>query len=327
MIDLHLHFDGSIPVETVWEQAKKQGICLPVSHVQELSKYLICPKDCHDLNEYLTCFDIPLLVLQTKEGIMECMYALLAQLEKEGMLYAEIRFAPQLHTKQGMSQEQVVQAACQAVKAYPTDRLHVQLILCCMRGMENEQENMETVRLASQYAEQGVCACDLAGAEALFPTNLFSSVFAYASSLGVPVTIHAGEAAGPESIWDAIRFGAVRIGHGVRAIEDAALMETLQKRKIVLECCPTSNVQTKAVSSFKQHPIRTFLQKGIAVCVNTDNRIVSDTTISLEMQCLKEQLHITTEEENMLYMQAVEAAFLDEKAKQKLKIRIQKALA
>lgn len=327
MIDLHLHFDGSIPVETVWEQAQKQGICLPVSDIQELSKYLICPKDCHDLNEYLTCFDLPLLVLQTKAGIVECMNALLTQLDKEGMLYAEIRFAPQLHTKHGMSQEEVVQAACQAVKAYPAKHLNVQLILCCMRGKENEQENMETVRLAAQYADQGVCACDLAGAEALFPTKMFAPIFAYAASLGVPFTIHVGEADGPESIWDAVRFGAVRIGHGVRAIEDASLMEELRRRKIVLECCPTSNVQTKAVPCFKQHPIRTFLQKGIAVCVNTDNRTVSDTTIALEMQCLKEQLHITTEEEKNLYMQAVEAAFLDEKEKQKLRIRIQKALA
>lgn len=327
MIDLHLHFDGSIPVKTVWEQAKKQGICLPASDMEALEKYLVCPKTCKNLNEYLTCFDIPLLVLQTKEGIMECMYALLAQLEAEGMLYAEIRFAPQLHTNQGLSQEQVVQAVCQAIAAYPTDELKAQLILCCMRGDKNEKENMETVRLAGKYAKQGVCACDLAGAEALFQTKAFSHVFAYASSLGVPFTIHAGEADGPESIWDAVRFGAVRIGHGVRAIEDAALMEELRRRKIVLECCPTSNVQTKAVSGLQQHPIRDFLQKGIAVCVNTDNRTVSGTNISLEMRNLKEQLHITTEEEKILYMQAVNAAFLDEKARKKLRLRIQKALA
>lgn len=327
MIDLHLHFDGSIPVETVWEQAKKQHITLPADSLEALKTYMVCPRDCKDLNEYLQCFDVPLMVLQTKEGIFDCMKALIDALKKEHMLYAEIRFAPQLHTKHGLSQEEVVQAACKAVKACTDESLKVQLILCCMRGADNKEQNMETIQLAAKYLGEGVCACDLAGAEALFPTEQFADVFSYASRLAVPFTIHAGEAAGAKSIQTALLFGAVRIGHGVRALEDMQLMQQLQTKRIALECCPTSNVQTKAVACLEKHPLRYFLEHGFLVTVNTDNRTVSDTTIAKEMQLLKEAISLTKQEEKQLYLNAVEAAFLEEEEKKKLRIKIQNLVA
>lgn len=320
MIDLHLHFDGSLPVKAVWDQAIKQGIALPADSIEELQDMMVCPVDCKSLNEYLEKFDLPLTVLQTAEGIKACMIALIEELIEENMLYAEIRFAPQLHLQKGMTQEAVVEAAIEGVReATKGQRLKVQLILCCMRGAENEAENRETVALTAKYLGKGVCACDLAGAEALFKTENFEALFAYAVELGVPFTIHAGEADGAQSMRDALRFGAARIGHGVHAAEDEALVEKLLGEKICLECCPTSNVQTKAVQSMEEHPLKEFLRKGLLVTVNTDNRTVSQTTIAQEMQLLRDTIGLTKEQERKLYLNAVKAAFITEKEKEELR--------
>lgn len=319
MIDLHLHFDGSLPAWAVWEQAMKQGIVLPADSEKELQTKMVCPVDCKSLNEYLEKFDLPLLVLQTQDGIRECMVALMEELIAEGMLYAEIRFAPQLHLQKGLTQEEVVLAAMAGVEeATAGQYLKAQLILCCMRGVENDAANRETVALTAKYLGKGVCACDLAGAEALFKTETFEGLFAYAKALGVPFTIHAGEADGAGSMWDALRFGAARIGHGVHAVEDEALVEKLLKEQICLECCPTSNVQTKAVQSMEEHPLKFFLEKGLLVTVNTDNRTVSQTTIAQEMQLLRENIGLTREQERRLYLNAAQAAFITEKEKEEL---------
>jgi adenosine deaminase len=320
MIDLHLHFDGSLPIKTVWEQAKKQGITLPAASMAELQEKMVCPVDCNSLNEYLEKFDLPLMVLQTKAGIRECMAALIEELVAEGMLYAEIRFAPQLHLQKGLTQEEVIQAAIAGVEeATSGQRLKVQLILCCMRGAENDSANRETVALTAKYLGQGVCACDLAGAEALFKTHTFEALFAYAAELGVPITIHAGEADGAKSIQDALRFGSRRIGHGVHAVEDEELVEFLRKEQVCLECCPTSNVQTKAVACIEEHPLKYFLDKGLLVTVNTDNRTVSQTTIAQEIQFLRDTIGLCKEQERRLYLNAVQAAFITEKEKEELK--------
>lgn len=320
MIDLHLHFDGSLPVRTVWDQAEKQGIALPAESLEELRDMLVCPVKCQSLNEYLEKFDLPLMVLQTVDGIKECMIALIEELVAENMLYVEIRFAPQLHLQKGLTQEQVVQAAIAGVEeATKGQKLKVQLILCCMRGGDNYDANQETVALTAKYLGKGVCACDLAGAEALFKTNTFKELFAYAVQLEVPFTIHAGEADGPQSMWDALCFGTARIGHGVRATEDASLVEKLLEKQICLECCPTSNLQTKAVKSLKEHPLKQFLQKGLLVTVNTDNRTVSQTTIMQEIQILRNTIGLTREEERQLYLNAAQAAFITDKEKEELK--------
>ena len=327
MIDLHLHFDGSLPVKSVWEQAKKQGINLQASSIEELREMMVCPANCQSLNEYLEKFDIPLSVLQTKEGIKECMEDLIAELISEGMIYAEIRFAPQLHLLKDLNQEEVVRAAIDGVEsATAGQNIKVQLILCCMRGADNEDANRKTVEMAAKYLGQGVCACDLAGAEALFKTENFADLFAYAAELGVPYTIHAGEADGPDSIKAALRFGAKRLGHGVRAVEDAALVTELMEKEVTLECCPISNVQTKAVASIEVHPIKELLYRGLKVTVNTDNRTVSQTTIAKEIQFLRDNLGLTVEEERQLYLNAAESAFLTQKEREGLKNVITKII-
>ncbi|MBQ8816012.1 MAG: adenosine deaminase family protein [Lachnospiraceae bacterium] len=347
MIDLHLHFDGSLPVDTVWEQAAKQGIVLPASSKEELHKMLVCPADCESLNEYLEKFELPLSVLQTAEGIKESMMDLIAELISEDMLYAEIRFAPQLHLQKGLTQEEVVRAAIAGVeeatkvsrsnegmaaasltqKNSECDGLHVvgrrqikvQLILCCMRGTDNMEANRQTVALTAKYLGKGVCACDLAGAEAVYKTKDFEQLFAYARQLWVPYTVHAGEADGPESVRAALAFGTRRLGHGVRSSEDASLVNDLAEQHITLECCPISNVQTKAVKKIQMHPIKEFLYRGIPVTVNTDNRTVSQTTIAREIQFLRDNLGLTVEEERQLYLNAADAAFISKEEREGLK--------
>ena len=281
---------------------------------------MTAPEDCGSLNEYLEKFDLPLMVLQTKEAIRKGMYTLLCSLREQGMLYAEVRFAPQSHLRKGLTQEEVVKAAVLGMQeAAAGSFFKAKLILCCMRGTDNLEANKKTIETAAAYLGRGVAAVDLAGAEALYPTADFEELFVYAKSLGVPYTIHAGEADGPESIEAALRLGAARIGHGVRAQEDEGLLALLKERQIPLEMCPTSNVQTKAVGSFREHPILKYLRSGLKVTLNTDNMTVSDTTIEREFSRLSGELGMTAEEHRQLLYHAADAAFLTEEERGRMK--------
>lgn len=325
MIDLHLHFDGSLLPRTVLELAQEQGILLPAKEPDELKLFLTAPENCESLNEYLEKFDLPLKVLQTREAVRKAMYILVSSLKEQGMLYAEIRFAPQLHTKKGLTQERVVQAALLGMQeALAGSFFRCKLILCCMRGADNREENLLTVRTAAAFLGRGVAALDLAGAEALYPTEEFAEIFSLARELGVPFTIHAGEADGPESIEAALSFGASRIGHGVRAAEDPELLARLKEQQIPLEMCPSSNVQTKAVPSLSQHPVLEFLRQGLCVTVNTDNMTVSDTTIEKEFGLLSRELGMTAEDRKKLLLNAADAAFLTSEERWRLKDVIEK---
>lgn len=304
-IDLHLHLDGSLTPAYVISQAKKQGLELPVWEEKELVKYMTAPADCRDLNEYLEKFDLPCSVMQTEDALTEAVRDVCRQMEAQGMKYVEIRFAPQLHTKKGLTQRQVTEAA---IKGLPQGKgLEAKLILCCMRMENNEKENMETIRMAEAYLGKGVAAADLAGAEAIFPTKSFEPVFRMAREAGVPFTIHAGEADGPKSIWTALKFGAKRIGHGVRCLEDETLVEYLREHRIPLEVCPTSNFQTKAVKG--EYPLKKMLEKGLCVTLNTDNTTVSGTTLEKEFEVARTRLGVTEEELEILKANAEKARF------------------
>lgn len=304
-IDLHLHLDGSLTPAYVISQAKKQGLELPVWEEKELVKYMTAPADCRDLNEYLEKFDLPCSVMQTEDALTEAVRDVCRQMEAQGMKYVEIRFAPQLHTKKGLTQRQVTEAA---IKGLPQGKgLEAKLILCCMRMENNEKENMETIRMAEEYLGKGVAAADLAGAEAIFPTKSFEPVFRMAREAGVPFTIHAGEADGPKSIWTALKFGAKRIGHGVRCLEDETLVEYLREHRIPLEVCPTSNFQTKAVKG--EYPLKKMLEKGLCVTLNTDNTTVSGTTLEKEFEVARTRLGVTEEELEILKANAEKARF------------------
>ena len=312
LIELHLHLDSSLRPETVWELAKEQNIKLPANTVDEVRDQMQVPEDCRTLEEYLTRFDLPLLVLQTREALERAAFELTEDLAKEGVTYAEIRFAPQLSIKGGMTQEQAVEAAIEGVKRgmeqYPSIR--VGLILCCMRGEDNEEWNLQTVEAAKKYLGDVVCAVDIAGAESLYPTERFAPVFEKVREYGLPSTIHAGEAAGPESMKTALAFGAKRIGHGVAAVEDPELVRRLIEEQITLEVCVTSNYQTKVVPSIEAHPIRRLFNAGVRVTVNSDNRTVSNTNVRKELDILRNVFGFKEQEIEKMEEYAWEARFL-----------------
>lgn len=301
-IDLHVHLDGSLSFDMARELANIQG--MEIKSEKELKKLMVAPKDCRDLNDYLTKFDYPLKLLQTEKAITYSVYELLKIQKLQGLVYSEIRFAPQLHTRKGLSQEQIVAAALRGTQGFSCG-----LILCCMRGANNQTMNLETLEAAEKYMGKGVVALDLAGAEALFPTENFEELFRKAGKKGIPFTIHAGEAAGPESIWKALEFGASRIGHGVRCLEDKVLVQRLAQDQIPLELCPTSNMNTKVFDNITRYPIMRFLDEGIKVTINTDNMTVSNTTLRKEFQLVSNTFRLNKTEIERLMKNAAESIF------------------
>jgi adenosine deaminase len=305
LIDLHLHLDGSLSLDTVKRLAKMQAIHLDCDDAS-LMKKLAADADCRDLNEYLTKFDFPLSLLQTSDAISESVTSLCRELSEQGLVYAEIRFAPQLHCRRGMTQHDVVRAAVDGLKR---SQFRAALILCCMRGDNNRAENIETVNTAAEFLGRGVCALDLAGAEGLYPTERFADIFALAREKGIPFTIHAGEADGAESVRTAVRFGASRIGHGVRAAEDEELLRELAQKGITLELCPTSNLNTCVFSDISEYPIKRLIDAGVRVTVNTDNMTVSGTTVERELKLLADTFGLDDETVGTLLKNAENAAF------------------
>lgn len=312
LIELHLHLDGSLRAETVWELAAEQGVELGVKTVEEVREKLEVPEECKTLDEYLERFALPTMVLQTEAAMERVAFEMVETLAKEGITYAEVRFAPQLHVQKGLTQAQVVEAAIAGTKRgmeqYPGIR--VGLILCCMRGDANGDMNMETVEMTKKYLGDVVCAVDLAGAEALYPTKTFASLFEKAKEYELPMTIHAGEADGPDSMKSALSFGTKRIGHGVAAIQDPELMKRLVDEKIVLEVCITSNFQTKVVSAIEDHPFRQLFDAGIRVTLNSDNMTCSRVNIHSELDILRKVFHFTENEIEQIMEYAYEARFL-----------------
>ena len=322
-IDLHLHFDGSLSISNARALAALEGVALPEDD-NELKVALTVSPDCKDLGEYLTKFAFPLSLLQSEAAIEQGMYTLCRELDGEDCIYAEIRFAPQLHLDKGLDQKKVVEAA---IRGFKRSAIDGGLILCCMRGDDNAALNETTVEIAREYLGKGVVALDLAGNEAGFPTDSFASLFARARELQVPFTIHAGEADCAESVRSALAMGASRIGHGVRSIEDPALVEILAKNHISLELCPISNIQTTVFDDISEYPIRQFLKAGVAVTVNSDNRSVSATTARQEMLLLKNTFALTDEEEKALLHSSVDAAFASEALKKKLHEKVEESFS
>lgn len=316
-VDLHFHLDGSITVDIARKLAALQNISLPEDD-SELEKLLTLPADCESLNDFLKCFALPCSLMQTPEAIKESVYLIAENIKKQGVIYAEFRWAPQNHTLKGMSQEEAVLAALDGLKK--TD-LKVNLILCFMRGQGNEKANEETLELAKKYLvkDGGVVAVDLAGAEALFPTKNYREIFAKAKEYGIPFTIHAGEADGAESVRAALDYGAKRIGHGVRSFEDPALLERIKNEAIVLEMCPTSNRQTAAVKNMDEYPFMDYLKRGIKVTINTDDMAIEGTNIAKEFRYMEEKFGLTLAQEKIILTNAVEAAFTSDQVKNQLK--------
>lgn len=305
-IDLHLHLDGSLNIDYV-----KRNYDL-TDHSANL--FLVAPPKCANLNEYLTKFDYPLSIMQTKAELYSSLATLIYDLQKENVVYAEIRFAPQFHTE-FLTQEEVIKTLLEVRSA---SNFKFNLILCLMRGKNNKDANFETIRLAKKYLGKGVCAIDLAGAEGLYPTINYEAEFAYAKILGIPYTIHAGEAAGVKSVIDALNMGAKRIGHGVASIQDESVLAYLKENNIPLEICVKSNIQTNICASYKDHPLEYLYKNGIKTTINTDNMTVSNTTLTEEYLNILNETSLTYEDLVKMNINSLNAAFLTQEEKAKL---------
>ena len=337
LVDLHLHLDGAISLANAKELIALQpeittyttddGQVLPVPKTdEELERALSVGEDCPDLTSYLTHFALPSALLQTSTALTLATKNICLELKAAGHAYAEIRFAPQKHMQKGMSMRDATDAVLAGIRESGFD---ARVILCSMRSYSEDAAvlNMKTVNLAVETADRGVVAVDLAGAEALFTTEAFEQLFAVARRKGLHITIHAGEAAGPESVELALDFGAERIGHGVRARESDLTMKRAIREGVTFEFCPKSNLDTKIFKSIVDYPLMDFLYAGAKVTINTDNPGISSTTIRQEWHRLIDAFDLMPQEMYCLLQNSVNAAFCDEATKAVVKRKIDEEFA
>ena len=282
--DLHVHLDGSLRLRTILEVAEKQGTPLPAQDEQGLSEAIGCGKYFGSLVEYLRGFDITLQVMQTADALERIAFELAEDAHRENVLYMEVRYAPLLHTRAGLKLTAVVEAVLDGLgRARDAYGIKSNLIICGIRNISPES-SYAMAELCVAYKNRGVVGFDLAGAEADFPPKHHRAAFQLVRDNNINTTIHAGEAYGPQSVAQAIHVcGAHRIGHGVRLREDGDLLHYVIDHRIPLECCPSSNVQTGAVKDLSAHPLKLYFDLGLRVTVNTDNRLITDTTVSKEL--------------------------------------------
>lgn len=327
-VDLHMHLDGSVKPETIMEFAGEQGIELPARDKTGLIPHMQVDGSCGSLKDYLSKFDFVVPFLQSGPALERVAYETVEQASEHNCAYIEVRFAPQLHRKNGLSAEETIHHVLKGLnRGWRQFGVKAKAIIICMRNHVHK-DNIEVIEAAARYAGNGVAAVDLAGDEASYPAERFREIFALTRKKGMPVTIHAGEAAGPANIYEAIaNLGASRIGHGVRLKENPQVLEFVKEKRIPLEMCPISNIQTKAVTGWEAYPIREYYDQGLLLTVNTDNPVVSGTNITKEFSVLTEKFGFTLRELGSLIMNGVEAAFMDESEKQMLKRDVRSRLS
>src|SRR5687767_9531862 len=280
--ELHCHLDGSVRAETMLELAREYGQTMPVDDAQALREHMVV-KDAHNLEEYLERFAITLSVMQRGEAIERIAYELAEDASGDGVRYLEARYAPVLHVGEGLSLDETVEAAARGLARAERDHgIVARIIVCGLRHLD-PAVSLDLARLAVAHRERGVVGFDLAGGERGHPARAHAEAFAYARQHDLAVTVHAGEGDGADSVRQAVHAcGAHRLGHATRLIEDEALTSYVNDRRIALEVCLTSNVQTHAAESFDAHPVRRYFDRGMNVVLNTDSRLMSGTTLTDE---------------------------------------------
>jgi adenosine deaminase len=307
--ELHLHLDGSVRPQTVIELAKQNGVPLPTDDTSRIADFLEANDSTASLVEYITYFELPIAVLQTVPALERATYELCEDLMHDNVRYAEIRYGPWLHVEQGLSLTDVIRAVLSGwSRGRQAFGLEGGIIVTALRDMPPAQ-NLSLAQVAGRFGAEGVIGFDLAGDEAGHPPILHEDAFRLARSLGLNITIHAGEAAGPESVRQAIAMGAVRLGHGVRAQEDPEVVATIKESGIQLDTAPTSNAQTKAVRRLQDHPLKRFHEEGVKVTLSTDSRTVSHITLSQEYLNAARVLGCSRSELWAMNLQALDGGF------------------
>lgn len=325
--DLHVHLDGSMRPETIVDLAQQQGISLPANDAEGLRKELRFGTLYGSLVEYLKTFDITLSVLQTEESLFRAAYELGEDAAEENVKYMEVRYSPMLHTSKGLRLTTVVEAVLAGLRA-AQERFGIEstIIVCGIRNISPES-SLEMAELAVAYKNRGVVGFDLAGAEYDYPAKHHKDAFQLVRDNNINTTIHAGEAYGPRSIHQAIHVcGAHRLGHAVRLRENGDLLHYVNDHRVPIECCPSSNVQTGAVRDFSNHPLRLYYNLGLRVTVNTDNRLITDTTVSKELWLCHKHLGFTLDDVKSIILGGFKSAFIPFHVKQQVIRRISKEL-
>jgi adenosine deaminase len=316
-IELHLHLDCSLSYQAVSALA-------PSVTREEYQRDYIAPARCANLADFLSRAPKGFQLMQSEDSLRLVTEDVFQQLMDDGVIYAEIRFAPLLHTERGLSPERVV-----AVVERSVDRLiretgmQAGLILCTLRHF-TEAQSLLTARLVEKFRGSRVVALDLAGDEAGFPLDAHVGAYRYAREHGLFRTAHAGEALGPESVWETLRLlDPQRIGHGTRSIEDPKLVEHLRRKRIHLEICPSANVQIiPSIGRMEEHPIDRLYRSGVSLNVNTDSRMLTPTTLTIEYEKLQRVFNWSEQDLLRATLMGMEAAFADEGVKQLLGKRL-----
>jgi adenosine deaminase len=324
--ELHVHLDGSVRPETLLELAADQGKRMPAHDAGQLADYMHV-KDARNLVEYLERFEITLSVMQTADALERIAYELAEDLAAENVRYAEIRYSPILNSRGGLPLTETVEAPLRGLRRAEADfGIRTAIIICGIRNME-PATSRDLADLTVAYKDRGVVAFDLAGAEYNYPAKKHKDAFYTVINKNMAATIHAGEAYGAESIHQALHYcRANRIGHGTRLFEDPDLMRFMNDFRIPIEICLTSNVQTKAVDSFESHPLRQYYDAGLILSLNTDNRLMSATTVTEEYWRAHQYLGFTWDELVDISLMGFDSAFMHRPEKLEMMAKVKQEI-
>lgn len=325
--ELHVHLDGSLRPQTMIELAADRGIELPSTDADTLAKAMLA-EDSQNLEEYLERFRITLSLMQHGDQLERIAFELAEDNALENVRYVEVRYSPILNTVEGLPLTEAVEAPLRGLRrAEEKYDIRTALIVCGIRNM-NPETSRDLADLTVAFKGRGVVAFDLAGAEYNYPAKKHKNAFFTVINKNMATTIHAGEAYGPESIHQALHYcRANRIGHGTRLFEDPDLMAYVRDFHIPIEICLTSNVQTRAVPDFASHPVRQYFDDGLVVTLNTDNRLISATTVTDEFWRAHQHLGFDWDELVRMARMGFESAFLSLPDKQALLARFDAEVA
>ncbi|HEX4004831.1 MAG TPA: adenosine deaminase [Acidobacteriaceae bacterium] len=315
-VELHLHLDCSLSYSAVFRLN-------PAISRAEYDAEFVAPPQCASLADFLTRAPRGFQLMQTRDALRLVTEDLFAQLAADGVLYAELRFAPLLHLLEGLTPEAVVATVDRATEdSIAATGIEARLILCTLRHY-SQQQSLETAQLVEHFRGSHVVALDIAGDEAGYPIDAHIPAFHYAAERGLARTAHAGEARGADSVWGTLRaFAPARIGHGVRSIEDPALVDHLRRERIHLEVCPSSNVQTRTAASYAAHAVDRLFRAGVSLGISTDTRTITNVTLEQEYARLREHFAWTDAELMTCNREALRAAFIDDPTRQRLLARL-----
>lgn len=308
--ELHCHLDGSLRPQTLIELGREFGIAMPAWHPDALADFMMV-RDARHLEDYLQRFAITLSVLQHADALERVSYELVEDAARDGVRYIEIRYAPVLNVRHGLSLGEAVEAPLRGIERAQREYGTLgRVIICALRHLSPDI-SLELARLAAAYRGRGVVGFDLAGAELGNPARAHAAAFDYARRHDLALTVHAGEGAGADSVREAVfDCYAERLGHATHLVDDETLSEYVNDHRIALEICLTSNVQTHAVASYEEHPLRAYHDRGMNVVLNTDNRLMSGTTLTDEYLLAARHLDFTFEELAEIALNSFASAFL-----------------